>query len=55
MAKKILTRNILLLTECETCNLQKQLDLQELRDYGEGNCDDCGDIMILKQEALIIN
>lgn len=54
---KILTRNVVLLTECanEKCDNAESISVEELRDRGEGDCELCGDIMFISQECIIKN
>ncbi len=58
MDGKVLTKNVVLLTECATkhCTHTGELTIKDLRDHGpEGECPVCGDIMIISQECLVRN
>ncbi len=57
MEGKFLTRNVVLFTECmnATCDHTGKLDIETLRDFGEGECPKCEDSMMISQECLIKN
>jgi hypothetical protein len=58
MGKKILTQNIILLTECmnDKCNNTDTMSIEELRDFGPPcRCPTCDDFMMIGQEAIIKN
>jgi len=55
MKGKILTGNVILFTECseEKCDNTGTMDIEELRDFGEGDCEKCGAFMMISQECMI--
>ena len=57
MDGKVLTRNVVLFTECasDKCKQTGELSIEQLRDGWNGECLKCGDIMILSQECAVRN
>ena len=57
MKGKFLTKNIILFTECSSdkCDNTSTMSIEELRDFGEGDCEKCGAFMMISQECMINN